>query len=246
MRYLANRRKAFIPSPGGGGGAIGDEYAWWCPSLDGANANTTTVADLSGNGYTGTITGMTGPVAWVSDTAFGGVWAIEALTGDDIVDISDDFWSVSNSPVTVACWVNFGPGAQDGSGALGGRGTDQALDRFNLAPNISNTCYWDYGHTAGLGRCTAASATSDAWHHYILTSTGNSGGTDMEIWIDNISVGSSSDADFPSGNIQFNWLEVAGVTATLDLVGRMDDIRVFNRVITSQERSFLSSSRGGG
>ena len=54
-----------------------EPVAAWIPSLDTAGNGTTTLTDLTGNGYDGTLTNMDAATDWVADTDAGGVRALD-------------------------------------------------------------------------------------------------------------------------------------------------------------------------
>ena len=91
-----------------------EPVAAWIPSLDTAGNGTTTLTDLTGNGYDGTLTNMDAATDWVADTDAGGVRALDFDGVNDYVAtsynaggataLSLSFWAkqdTSNSQVTM-------------------------------------------------------------------------------------------------------------------------------------------------
>ena len=64
---------------------IGNELAWWCPSLDETGNGTTTLYDLVGS-VNGTLTNMDASTDWVADTASGGVRCLDFDGTNDFID----------------------------------------------------------------------------------------------------------------------------------------------------------------
>ncbi len=91
----------------GGTDGIGDELAWWCPSLDSSGNGTGTVNDLAGNGNDATLLNMSPEASrWVADTTSGGVRAIDFDGGMQHASAEDSGLLLSGkSAATISLWV---------------------------------------------------------------------------------------------------------------------------------------------
>ena len=206
---------------------LGDEYLWICPSLDNEGNGTSTANDLSGNNSNGTLTDMDPATDWVTDTVAGGVRAL-AFDGSDRVllgEVSADQW-------TFAVWVNV-----TSVGGAYKRIFGQTGFRIDIAHDPSGLL----AVFAGVWHTFGSAVPTGTWVHYIVTFDGTSlrayrNGSQIGATIASgrSMAGASRLGDYVSGpaggdNNQF--------------IGLKDDVRIFNRVINSAERTHLASAR---
>lgn len=208
---------------------LGDEKLWLCPSLDDS------ADDISGNGNHGTYNGGMGTVA---DTSNAGVRAYSFDGSNDYIDLQNVLTGTSD--FTISAWFKtdslsysyiYGKdlqfGASDGIGiAQSGGGVYGAIGSGSSRLTLTN-----HGSTV----------TTSSWHHLAITfdRDGNA-----EKFLDGVSVGTDSISSV-SGNIGTD----------PDYVGRrggsggyfnglIDDVRAFERALTTSEITALASKRG--
>ncbi len=206
---------------------LGDEYLWICPSLDEEGNGTTTATDLSGNNRNGTLTDMDAATDWVADTAEGGIRALD-FDGSDRVLLGD----VSASQWTFATWVKV-----DSFGGAYKRLFGQAGFRVDIAHDPSGrlAVFTHVWHTFG------SAVPTGTWVHYVVTYDG----TSLRAYLDGSQIGSTvADGRSMVGASRLGDY-VSGPTGGdgNQLDGRLDDTRIFARVITSAERTHLASAR---
>jgi len=213
---------------------LGDEKAWWCPSLDTANVGTATLRDFSGNGKTGTLTNMTPSSDWVlSDSKycldFDGtndqVLAAEAISVSANVGIS--LWA-NVAAASKGAFIKIGGSSGVGIGV--GNGT---LDANGLILTLA--------HEGVAWLNTGYSFTVDTWTHIAFTKTAANAG---EVFVNGVSVITTGSIAIASAGDVTTY--IGGYSAPLDrfCTAKLDDIRLFDRVLTGAEITALSTTRG--
>ena len=224
ITHLASARGVEGPAPVG----LGDEKLWLCPSLnDSAN-------DLSGNGNGGTYNGGMGTVA---DTDNGGSLAYDFDGIDDYIQTSltDTDWRPGNGDFTICGWYKAqqkyatGRVLNDGAVYIGQESNFNRAAVEGLLPstytNWSNPAY----PTSGF-----------VWRHFVMTFS--NGGIKT---YQNGSLESEVVAGYgTTANAQSYDARIGYVNGTAWTDGYVDDIRVYNRVLTGAEITHLASARG--
>lgn len=213
---------------------LGDEKAWWCPSLDTTNAGTITLADLSGNEKTGTLVNMEPASDWVLDDSkyclsFGGT--DEAVTADEAVSL--------NANVSVSLWAKVAAANNGAFIKIGGSTGlaigigDGTLDASGLVLTLA--------HEGVAWVETGYSFTTDTWTHIAFTKTSGNVG---DVFVNGASV-------FPIGSIAISstgtlttFIGGYGPANFRYATAKLDDIRLFDRVLTGSEITALASTRG--
>jgi len=212
----------------------GDLVGWW--KLD--DGSGTTAVDSSGNNNNGTLHNMNADTDWVSGRFNG------ALDFDGYNDyVSLPIGEVINglTDCTISGWTNW-----SGSGSIWQRvfdfGAGESVNMF-LTPNASgdvmrfamtDTGYWDED------QATASSALPTGWHHVAVTIDPNH--TTHLLYLDGEVVAQNTSARFtPSdlGETDQNWLARSQYSADPYFDGMLDDVRIYNRVLTADEISGL-------
>jgi hypothetical protein len=218
---------------------IGGEVAWWCPSLDDSGNGTTTLNDLTGNGYNGTLTNMDAATDWVADTDSGGVRALDFDGSNDHVNLPETTLA-SLSTWSISCWLN----STDRSGNRSVFG--DSLASFSCAPTIRYNAL-RYQVFAGNGTSffintidTSSNAIANAWEHLVLAFNG----TTFSLFRN----GSLTHSIAATGTLAAlsTDLRIGGGSSgsAVAFRGRVDDVRVFNTHITTDQITALASQRG--
>ena len=219
---------------------IGGEVAWWCPSLDSTQSGST-LTDLAGsNNVTLTNMALSGSSSnWVSDTESGGSVAIDL---DGTNDYGDAGTSATFSPspmsISLRLKMNASPAAFDGIfGRSSGSGWN---DGFGLYWTSSTGIrFWLNSYSVNYASGSVADATT--WNHIVGTWTT----TQQPKIYANGTLGTSTGGGPTSQSGTSVQLSIGRLFSdTYNINGRLDDIRIFNRVITSGEISSLGSQRG--
>ena len=226
--------------------SLGDELLWLCPSIDDSPN------DISGNGNNGTYRNGMGTVA-DSDPTYGGTRAYSFDGTDDFIDDVGPLatWDFVNQTgvFTLSVWaksdVSDGNNRQiigtDTSTAKIGFGLWEAGNtgfshgnRFDMTKGTFGT------YQAQIGDSDKASFTS--WRCLIAVGDG----TNLKLYVNGVLVGTDPIV-LPVTGPQFRPLHVGSFLGSSNFYdGLMDDIRIYDRDITQEEITYLSSSRGVG
>ena len=205
----------------------------WCPSLDDAGNETTTLTDLVGaNDGTLANFALTGSTSnWVADTGAGGVRALDYDGVNDLVDITRvdltaDF-SVSlwfKTAAFSASRVLFG----DATNALPFFGSLSSATMLTIRTNSSGVIGW-----------TVAAMATNVWHHVLVSrSSGN-----MRVWVDGAE--SSSGSQATTGTFSFSRIG-SYQTPSFGWLGRLDDFRLWTGLsLGLSDAAFLYESGNG-
>lgn len=216
---------------------VAGETAWWCPSLDDAGNNTTTLNDLVGDHHV-TLSGFEIAAAWADDADSGGVRALEFFStrqgrvehdGGDVGDYSTRF--------QVSAWFktsNAGTGANRLSIIGQGGANTSGQPGFRLAVDAGRI-WIAFGDNDSRPSANIGSGYADgAWHH-VLADIIPSGTT--TVYVDGSSVGTMSTANESDGTTALGssgGAQPLGIgryvgdaeSAGQVFVGRLDDLRI--------------------
>jgi hypothetical protein len=202
---------------------------WW--KLD--EGSGTTAADSSGNGNEGT---LNGDPQWVTGILGS---ALEFDGVDDYVDIglgAGGYFSTLNSGFTVAAWINrastgthdviFGAG-RNPVGTTAGDNNDGWKLSITSANVITFTTLGILDYTSSVGVPTGE------WAH--VAATFNEAGTELRIYLDGNfqqTISGNGPANPATGLFAVGF----GATWALEFFdGALDDVRVYNKVLTEAE-----------
>jgi len=207
-------------------GADPDLVGWW--KLD--ETSGTVASDSSGNAYHGTIYGNP---QWIVGRVDG---ALQFDGAGDYVDLP--IGSVINSltDCTVAIWANF-----SGGGGAWQRifdfGSNETFNMFltplsgagNLRFAITVTS-WTLEY-----QLNAPSVLATGWHHIAVVINGTTRA--MQLYLDGTVVATSSTQVLPKdlGNTTQNWLGRSQYAADPYFYGSLDDVRIYQRVLSQTE-----------
>ena len=240
---------------------LGDEVLWFSPSLDSSPYSN----DLSVNGFDlSFINGAT----TVVDTLNGGTRAYSLDGTNDYLQVSGStlqgtapFDTVSTQ-MSMSTWAYLSTfdGAPSGGGSLTGKYSG-ASTTFSLNHRsddvgvLQGSAYSQNDTDASYSQDSIESAagtvdpSTGVWYHYLLTyDTSKSGATSrLKFYLNGslvsvatiISTGTGDRIRSKSG---VNLL-IGGISTSYIWGGRIDDYRIFSRVLTDAEISHLSSSR---
>lgn len=194
-----------------------------------------TAADSSGNGDTGTL--INSPT-WTAGKIGG---ALQFNGFSNFVDVPNFSWPAGGGPVTVAFWNFVAATPSQGSSAFS-IGNLDGPNRFQAhVPWPDNVLYWDYGNISGTGRVqTNYSAYLGSWTHVTLVSAGQ-GGSFMGIYLNGVLQASSGASDGPTPILSGATI---GAWAANGLFhpGKIDDFRVYSRVLSQNEIDILAGT----
>lgn len=195
----------------------------------------TTAADSSGSGFNGThtngsIPGAAGLRGYAA--SFDGV--------DDYVSVSGGSSYNLRESVTLSCWAKSDLATWSGTGCLVSK-----RNQFYLHPSQGSTLIYMGADISGPGDKIAqvdmASIGSiQDWHHYVGVYDYTAGA--VKIYVDGVlrtttllTAGTTLQTD--TGDITFGWDD--GITGTRYFDGLIDDVRLYNRVLSDNEVEVL-------
>lgn len=212
--------------------------AAWIPTLDDDGDGTTTLTDLTGNGYDGTLTSMDAGTDWVDE---GG--GLRYLDFDGINDHVTDFGYAfaEDGNMSASMWIYptvitggnkniYGVQVSAETGGRFVRIKDSKLD-FTVVS------------TAGIYSATdTTNITANAWTHVVIVLDYD--GSEIRLYRNGSEVASAS----ISGTVGARGNTTIGKrpdTASNYYTGRIDDVRQFELILTTGQISALDASGEG-
>ena len=226
---------------------LGGEKLWLCPTLGGDKL------DISGNGNHGTYNGGMGTVA---DTSNGGTRAYSFDGFDDYIEIpDDDVFSFTNgtsdTAFAVSMWVNitdhsdFRPLINKVSETISSSGHEWNLTARPSGDLIRGLLF---GSSIGIQkRLDTTTGLGTSWKHIVFASDG----TNLSFYLDGslISatqsiVGGYSGMTNQSKPVRIGAVFINDLTYKDFFYGLQDDIRIFDRALSTSEITHLATKRG--
>ena len=220
---------------------LGGEKLWLCPTLGGDKL------DISGNGNHGTYYGGMGTVA---DTSEGGSRAY-LLDGSNTQRIECPASAIGSEPIiSVSCWgyVNVHD-ASYGEGLVSqfGAGNNSTTCKFvvNASNGGSSSIFPSVGirpSTTNVSAVSTNAISAQSWHHFCLVADGSTiyNYVDGVLEASTAYTGSVRSVTNPLVIGTYNQL----INSNHYLNGRIDDVRAFNRALSTTEITHLASKRG--
>lgn len=239
-----------VNAPIAGTGINSGLIGYW--TFDGKNMTNTTATDVSGNGNNGTLTNMTA----ASSATIGKIG--QALNFDGI----DDFISVAHNTVyntggtlSIALWEKLKNTNSQGSllmksvtsGIFNGFGLSQSGSDCINGPVGKKLSFSLLENYPTIGRCmyTTNDVIDGKWHHVVVTS--DLVGATTKIYIDGVSVPVTTGYTagvYPNTNSTAVIKIGANNDAGWFLNGKIDDVRIYNRALSSNEVQALYKTGG--
>ena len=218
---------------------LGDELLWLCPSLDDSPN------DLSGNGNNGT---YANGISTVADDTYGGSRAYNFDGTNDYIRIYDngigggggamDF--LASADWSASFYAKCDNDAGNARDPFFGTRTRSGYEGWYA---INNDNYNDYGITWFNGSSwtyygwTNNPQLDTNWHHVSFV---NSAGT-VSLYVDGVK---SAVTNAIPDLTEFTSFYIGRANNWMYFNGRMDDIRLYSRVLTQSETTHLATSRG--
>jgi hypothetical protein len=161
------------------------------------------------------------------------------------VQASFGTWFASNNPMSVSAWVYMNANT---NGPVFGVSTVPGGGTWNM-PFLSVNGLTAYGWIWQVNGNNWLPFTVSAagWHHLAITYDPTGSGTEI-FYVDGTSVGSGTGTFLPAGagTVEYFTTNIAGAVPTgvnHSLLGRIDEARAYNRVLTPTEVSSLTTAR---
>jgi hypothetical protein len=188
-------------------------------------------ADSSGNGNTGSL--FNAPV-WTSAGHFNGALSFAATNAAVVVPGGGVLADLSRTGVTVAAWIK--------PASAGGGGKGRILHKTNwmLYMGSASTVLFtaDNWTTQFAQRTSTASITLNTWQHVAATWDGSQSGSAIHIYVNGVLAdGASVDGAGTTVSDAAQALYLGNIPGSLTrgFDGTLDDVRVYNRVLTASE-----------
>lgn len=229
---------------------LGDEILWICPSLDDDGNGSAVAYDLAENGLNASLTFMDPATDWVADTDSGGVRAIDLDGVNDYLSIAHH--SLINfertNPFTLTGWIK--------ASASGFYGVISKLDpaspyrgyEFALSSGDSQCSIYNSWPSNALQRNVLSSTYNPlggVWRPFAMTYNGTSVAAALSIYWAGTLRTSSIIQNSLSATIQNTLPLIIGSRGGFfgNAPMRFDDFRIFGRVLTIPEITYLHSAR---
>lgn len=219
--------------------------AAWIPSRDTAGNGTTTLTDLVGNGYSGTL--VNGP-AWVSDTSNGGVRALEFDGSDDTVNMGTIASLNGATKASYSAWVyKASTGNTVGLGGVASNSGGVGGGRFSFIWFSDSNLYLSAENAVAAFGSVALSGTG--WRHIVASYDGSLTGNAnrFKVWIGGVSQSLGFFATIPSalGSVTPDFA-LGRDSSNRFCGGRIDDVRLFTATaLDGSDSDYLYNSGNG-
>jgi hypothetical protein len=217
---------------------LGDEKLWLCPSLDDS------ADDISGNGNHGTYNGGMGTVA---DTSNGGTRAYSFDGSDDFVDLTGSNFLSGTDEVSVSAWVYLDNHSDINIVYHESTDTSGALSRLVFLVRTDGQLRFggriNDGNSFTVFASSAVSSVGiGSWH--FVTGVCNFSSGIHRVYLDGSDITSSSTSTTGTFDANTPLAIKVGTNGTNDFDGLIDDIRIFDRALSTSEVTALASKRG--
>ncbi len=198
-----------------------------------------TAKDISENGYDGVITGKLDCVAGIGNS--------KALRFKGAEYITTTYQQLNTTAYSVSAWVKIGK--TEGGGILDNRGaaysgaTSLTLVSMANSPihNRYTTNFGVHGDDIAIGKSSTKGINNNSWHHLVGTWSANSGSTvttkQFNFFIDGVKVSTSvniGNAVSPLSGVDYTTIGYYKAWESF-FKGTIDDVRIYNRVLTDTE-----------
>ena len=213
-----------------------EPVAAWVPSLDTAGNGTTSLIDLVGDNH-GTLTNMDAATDWVADTDAGGVRALDFDGVNDRVLIANSSTFDSLPNLSISCWIKTT--YDSGSHAIISKRASYSYSGIPfeqmIASNVSQLRVANDFTTNGSGAIS--------FNQWVFI-TGTWDGITVNNYIDGLFTFAFTRTKSYSQNTQPIAIG-SHPNGSESYVGLLDDIRIFNTVLTADDIAYLYNSGTG-
>ena len=237
---------------------IGNELAWWCPSLDSVGNGTSALYDLVGSAN-GTLTNMDASTDWVADTASGGVRYLDFDGTNDFIDYGATLGLAGLSSFSFGCWVHKTAATEiypliryNTNTAIG---SNRRADYFGVEPvtgTLRPICYFSVAGTPSSFQQYTTSSLSvplNTWTYVgfsinLATNTGRIFVNGSAVAATRTSGGTPPTALAANGTVTWKSQTYTGSSGTAFYFnGRLDGWRPFSTYLSDASHLALSTSR---
>jgi hypothetical protein len=213
-------------------GASGPAGHW---KLD--DGSGTSVADSSGSAHTGKLINTP---TWTSAGRINGALTFGGTNAAVTVPGSGDLANLYLTGMTIAAWIK--------PTSAGGGGKGRIAEKTNWMLTMGSATTLEFGAdnwtTAFARRTSSAAVTLNTWQHVAATWDGSQNGTHIHIYVNGaLADGASVNGAGTSVSDASQPLTIGNLQPGLNrgFAGTIDDVRVYNRVLTAAEIQALAN-----
>jgi hypothetical protein len=208
----------------------------------------TTTVDASGNNNGGMMTIGAGGTqttisqAWASGSPGKAGWGFNFDGTDDYINAQIGLYFGQNNPLTASAWVYVTAAS---NGPVFGVTNSPPNTGWNMPfLSVNGTTVYGWIWLVNNNVPLSSTVSANAWHLLTITYTPSNGGQEI-FYVDGSAVGSGAGQYVPSGSIDYFSTYIAGAkpTSVLSLLNtKIDDVRIYNRVLSATEIKNLFNS----
>lgn len=213
---------------------------WWKMDENSWNGTAGEVKDSSGNNQNGISNCAGGSGCVKPNTVAGKIGKAGEFDGvDDLVQIPDQSTKFAVNSGTIALWINH---AASQSGGKGWVSFSDGRPRF-YSSSDSVQIYWSgaTGFPAGPEYSSAFGYSNNAWHHVVFL--WNAAASTYSIYLDGILKESKTNITFSA--LTTGAEEFGRYGSSNYFNGQMDDVRIYNRALSTAEVTQLYNNGSG-
>jgi len=152
------------------------------------------------------------------------------------------YYSGFTTQITMAFWYKCSAQTSDGGVII----VDDSIPVSHIPAYyiLIGGSKWEFRHLPWAGWFPGPDATVDNNWHFIIVQNNNGA---YEMWEDNVSIGTLSPSILYPGRTPGNYIKVGGYVndPKYNFKGSLDQIRIYNKILTSGERSALWNGGAG-
>ncbi len=203
------------------------------------DATGTTATDFSGNGNTGTLTNMDANTDWV-DGRVG--TALDFDGSDDYVSIAEnDDLKMGSGDFTLSVWVKSSA-ADDTRTVIWYGSLKRYLIRITNgaeSDDVSNKALFEIDDNTTAKKIEGDVTVADGtWHHIAAVRDGNT----MRLYVDGLTDGTADITGYGSLDQAGQPFRIGVNTATSNMDGQIDEVRIYNTALTATQIQNLYNS----
>ncbi len=198
-------------------------------TFDGKNMTNATATDISGNSRHGVLNNMTSRTNAVSGK-FGQALRFSGTSSTSVAAY------VPSRPQTESFWFNT---SSIGTNQIILRQHTNGTSAFSVFI-VGSIIRWSHSGGSNYHDTTGFTFKSNTWYHVVVTYDGTTSGTNVHIYVDGTDITLSDATETVLPSISSREL-VIGET----FIGKLDDVRIYNRVLSAKEVQSLYKAGGG-
>lgn len=188
----------------------------------------------------GVLTNASLATAWASN---GGNSTLLLDGSDDYVDVGSVTALNLTGAMSFSCWYRS-TSAKSSQAFIAACNSGGSLANYAVTYNFNPNKFEFWNNASGPVISSTATISDTAWHHFACVRSGSNGSWNLSLYIDGALDKTGTSAIDPSGGVYSISLGRFGAFGGYYVLGNLDDLRLYNRVITASETRLLSTRRG--